>query len=201
MPLTDDDRRLFDRMNKRMDKFDKMGVSNNIIDMVRAELSTAYLGEQEREGTDLSRTNFNKFSMNSHMSETTLNELRGLANALNKSESSKMSYYTKNPDITERTKKTYETLRGKEYGVNDFQSFINFIDDRREAVNSKMINSLLNSKQWARIYGYGKDSGLDTEKINEIIETNMKNYTNGDTFVLFIFNEIDKQYGGEGDEG
>lgn len=199
MGLTIEDRKLFDRMNKRLDKFDKKGVQNEVVNLAREELLNIYLKESES-GTDLSRTNFNKFSMNTSMSEETLDDLRGLAKALEKSKTSKISYYKKDPTITQHARSTYETLKGKEYGVNDFQSFINFVDDLKGAMATSEIANKLDSDQWARIYGYGKDRGLTTDEINTLIIDNVSRYRDGDTFVLYAFNEIDKQYGGDIDD-
>lgn len=199
MGLSLEDKKLFDRMNKRLDKFDKQGITNEVVNLAREELLNIYLKESEK-GTDLSRTNFNKFSMNTAISDDTLNDLRGLAKALEKSKTSKISFYTKDPTITQHARSSFETLKSKEFGVNDFQSFINFIDDLKGAMSTSEIANKLDSNQWARIYGYGKDKGLTTDEINGIIIDGISKYRDGDTFVLYAFNKIDEQYGGDAND-
>ena len=194
MPLTNEDRLLFDRMNKRMNEFTKRGLRNEMIDIVQHELESIYINEQETQGTNLHRTNFHKFSMNRNLSEETLDDLRGLAKGLEKAKTSKISYYRKNPTVTTYAESSYETLKTKNYGITDFQSFINFIDDRNNAMESQTITDALASTQWAELYGYGIDKGLDSDTINKVIEDSIKKYKNGDTLMINIFNEIDKKY-------
>ena len=90
--------------------------------------------------------------------------------------------------------KSFETIKEKGY-ASDFQGFIEFIDDRKEALKDGVINDKLNSKQWARIYGYGKENGLTTDEINDIINDNLEDFNDGDQFVLFAQDEIDRLYG------
>lgn len=198
MGLSLEDRKLFDRMNKRLDKFDKQGIHNEVVNLAREELLNIYLKESQKD-TDLSRTNFSKFSMNTNLSEDTINDLRGLAKALEKSKTSKISYYKKDPTAVSNVRGTFETLEGKKYGVKDFQSYINFVDDLEDAMATSDITDKLNSDQWARIYGYGKDKKMTTEEINQLIIDNISKYRDGDTFVLYAFKEIDEQYGGNAD--
>lgn len=203
MPLSKDDIKLFDRMNKRMGSFQKRGYRNEIIDIVKNELTNIYLNEASKNQTDLSRTNFNKFSMNQSMSDETIDQLRGLAQALEKNKSSTLRYYKENPTVTTNARKTYESLKGREvtdpetgeakseYGVNDFQGFINFVDNLNSAMHDKTISSKLDSNQWARIYGYGINKGLDEDAVNKLISDNLKYYKDGDQFVTLAFSEID----------
>lgn len=198
MGLSLEDRKLFDRMNKRLDKFDKQGIHNEVVNLAREELLNIYLKESQKD-TDLSRVNFSKFSMNSNLSEDTINDLRGLAKALEKAKTSKISYYKKDPTSVSNVRGTFEKLEGKKYGVKDFQSFVNFVDDLENAMATSDISDKLDSNQWARIYGYGKDKKMTTEEINKLIIDNISKYRDGDTFVLYAFKEIDKQYGGDED--
>lgn len=196
MGLSLEDKKLFDRMNKRLDRFDKQGIRNEVVNLAREELLNIYLKESEK-GTDLSRSNFNKFSMNTNISDDTLNDLRGLAKALEKAKTSKISYYKKDPTAVGNVRGTFETLKGKKFGVKDFQSYVNFVDDLESAMSTSDITDKLNSDQWARIYGYGKDKKMTTEEINQLIIDNISKYRDGDTFVLYAFKEIDEQYGGD----
>ena len=199
--ITDDDRKLFDRMNKRLQTFDKQGIKNNIVELVRHELMNIYLDEQENKGTDLGKTNFKKFSMNSSISDETLDELRGLAHAFENTKSSTMRYYKKHPTVAGNVARSFEELKDREYGVKDFQSFVNFVDDLDNAMQDKVLSSKLDSKQWATIYGYGKDKDFTTDEINDLIKDNIDSYRDGETYVTFIMSEIDKKYGdNEGDE-
>ena len=207
MPLSKDDIKLFNRMNKRMNEFSNRGLNNEIINIVKNELTNIYLDESAKHNTDLSRTNFGKFSMNQSMSDETIDQLRGLAKALETNKSSRIGYYKKNPTVSTNAGKTYETLKGRtvtdevtgesksEYGVNNFQGFIDFVDNLNDAMENEKISEKLDSNQWAKIYGYGINKGLDESTINDLIERNLTSYINGDQFVLFAFNEIDKKMG------
>lgn len=192
--MSDEDRKLFDRMNKRLETFDKRGIKNNIVGLVRHELMNIYLNEQEKNETDLHRTNFSKFTMNSNISDETLEELRGLAQALEKTKSSTMRYYKKHPTVAGNVEKSFEVLKGKQYGVKDFQSFVNFVDDLDEAMQDKVMSEKLDSNQWARIYGYGKDKDFTTDEINDLITKNITSYRDGETYVTFITSVIDEKY-------
>ena len=50
----------------------------------------------------------------------------------------------------------------------------------------------LDSKQVARLYGYGKEKDLTTEEVNTIIMQNLDGYRKGERLYNFLMDEIDK---------
>ena len=155
--LSAEDRRLFDRANKRIKAFDKLGLKNDIIEIIQNELTNVYL-DADADMVDTSRVNYGKFSMNSEvMQGERLEDARNLANALLDAKSSTLRYYKTHSDETEYRADAYETVKSNPaYGVNNFQDYINFIDDMKHAREMKTLLQNLGSKNIARLYAYGK---------------------------------------------
>ena len=71
MPLTAEDRKMFDRLNKRYKVFRKRGVTSNAWELIKNEMLNIYMDASERGTMDISRINFkqNIFSLSKNIDE------------------------------------------------------------------------------------------------------------------------------------
>lgn len=193
--LSAEDRRLFDRANKRIEAFDKLGLKNDIIEIIQNELTNVYL-DADADMVDTSRVNYNKFSMNSEvMQGERLEDARNLANALLDAKSSTLRYYKTHSDETEYRADAYETVKSNPaYGVNNFQDYINFIDDMKHAREMKTLLQNLGSKNIARLYAYGKSKKFTRNEIDKIMLSTRKKFQEQDDLYNYLRDKIDAKY-------
>lgn len=186
--LTKDMYKMYDKLNKRLKVWDKNNVSSEAVRRVRNDLLNFYTkNDIEIKGDSLN------FIKRQSLNEEQQKELMSIAKSMDFQKSSSMSYYKKKPESDKRGTMSFETVRNNpEYGVNNFQDYIKFIDDIKNAKATKSIMRNLDSKQVARLYGYGKEKDLTTEEVNTIIMQNLDGYRKGERLYNFLMDEIDK---------
>ena len=188
--LTKEEYRLLDRMNKRLKVWDKRGATSEAIRRVRNDLLNFYTREDIE-----TKSNTLNFIKRKTLTDEQQRELVAIAKSMEFQKSSSVAYYTKNPESDKRGTMSFETVRSNpEYGVNTFQEYIQFIDDIKNAKSTKAIMRNLESKQVARLYGYGKDYGLTTDEVNTIIMMNLDGYRKGESLYNFLLGEIEDFY-------
>ena len=186
--LTKEMYKMYDKLNKRLKVWDKNNVSSEAVRRVRNDLLNFYTkNDIEIKGDSLN------FVKRQTLNEEQQKELMTIAKSMDFQKSSSIAYYKKNPETDKRGSMSFETVRNNpEYGVNNFQDYIKFIDDIKNAKATKSIMRNLDSKQVARLYGYGKEKDLTTEEVNTIIMQNLDGYRKGERLYNFLMDEIDK---------
>lgn len=190
MALDIDTLRLYDRLNRRLAKFDKAGVTNNTVDLVRHELRLFY----ESISADLSVKRIDKFTTSKQLTPQQQAELTAIANAMDNIKSSNLSYYTQHKDVDERFKKAYETTKKKYKDVTDLQSYIDFVDRAKGSTVVEILKQFMDSDQAMRISMYATRKKMTDKQLIGLIQKNYKKFTDGDQLYLFLTNEIDKKY-------
>lgn len=190
MALDIDTLRLYDRLNRRLAKFDKAGVTNNTVDLVRHELRLFY----ESISADLSVKRIDKFTTSKQLTPQQQAELTAIANAMDNIKSSNLSYYTQHKDVDERFKKAYETTKKKYKDVTDLQSYIDFVDRAKGSAVVGILKQFMDSGQAMRISMYATRKKMTDKQLITLIQKNYKKFTDGDQLYLFLTNEIDKKY-------
>lgn len=192
MALTKDEYKLLDRMNKRLRTWQKKGLTNEVINRVKNDLINFY----EKNDREHPSHEFIVFSKSNKMSESEKNELLRIARSMEQSKSSSVSWYQskKNKLNDDAIRNAYETIKGNpSYGVNNWQDYIDFIDNMENWRKEQAILRDLDSKLVARTYAYGKEKNLTTEEVNKIMEDNVLKYQNGGSeFEMFLRDEIDR---------
>lgn len=193
--LSAEDRKLFDRANKRIEAFSKLGLQNDIIEIIQNELYNIYL-DAEKDLVETKKVNYEKFSMNTAvMSGERLEDARNLANALIDAKSSTLRYYRQHEDEPEYKAISYETVKSNPaYGVNNFQDYINFIDDMKHAKEMKTLLHNLGSKNIARLYAYGKSKKFTRNEIDKIMLSTRKKFQEQDDLYNYLRDKIDMKY-------
>ena len=192
--LSAEDRKLFDRANKRIEAFTKLGLRNDIIEIIQNELTNVYL-DASADMIDTSRVNYDKFSMNSAvMSGERLEDARNLANALLDAKSSTLRYYKEHEHEPEYRAMSFETVRSNPaYEVNNFQDYINFVDDMKHAKEMKSLLQNLGSKNIARLYAYGKTQRFSRNDIDKIMLSVKKKFLDKDDLYKYLRGKIDNE--------
>lgn len=192
MALDKETIRLYDRLNRRLAKFDKAGVTNNTIDLVRHELRLFY----ESISADVSMRNkrIDKFTMSKQLTDEQQQELTAIAQAMDNIKSSNLSYYTAHEGVDERFKKAYETAKGKYQEVTDLQSYIDFVDRARTSEIVHILTEFMDSDQAMRLTYYATKKGITDKQMSKLIQKNYKRFNDGDQLYLFLVGEIDKKY-------
>lgn len=186
--LTTEEYRLLDRMNKRLETWERNKLTNDVTNQVRIELLNFYTKHDiEYTGKTV------KFKKSNLFTEGEKAEILAIAQAMEFSKSSSIKYYKAHPKKSEHNYlQSFETVRNKGvYGVKTFQDYINFIDDIRTAKANKDLIRNLDSKQIARLYAYGHEKKLTTEQINQLIIDNVSDYRNGSKLERFLMEEIE----------
>ena len=73
------------------------------------------------------------------------------------------------------------------FGVEDEQDYVDFIDDIKRVNNDRLLSSIMDSKQWAILRGYGKRHNISFDMIQDIALDIY--YKTGKTYDA-LFNEV-----------
>ena len=201
MALSKEDRKLFDRLNKRYKVFKKRGVTSNAWELIQNELLNVYMEAAEKRGMDISRINFkqNLFTLSKNVDPETLAQMEKIAEYAENTKSTSFAYYKKSKGIhDDRLFKTYQSLKGTGQ-VSDLQDFIDFIDDMENVRNniSDLINKLyqrLGRTKLMSFLSYVEAKGISEPKKADIIERALATVLNGDPLLFWLKNEVDKVY-------
>lgn len=192
--LSDADRRLFDRVNHRLQAFKNEGITNNLLDIAVNELQNIYL-DASAEGVDIHNVNMNKFTFNGNIAEgERLEELRNLAKAIDEQKTSKVSYYKKHDEIPDYIEKSYEVIKRKKgYKVDSFQDFVDFVDDVKQAKDIMRQKKGLDSKQITKLFRLGKSKRISREEVIKWIEKKYDDFNNGDDLYVYMRRKINDE--------
>lgn len=196
--LTAEDRKMFDRLNKRFKVFKKRGVSSNLWEMVKNEVLNVYLDAANRGVMNISRLNFkqNVFTMAKDVDAETLAQLRKIAQYADNTKSSSFKYYKKTGgQYDEQLYKQYKTIKEqKGFYVNDLQDYIDFIDDIENGAIDKELYDRLGSKLYEYFRAYCKHKKISVNDYNMIVKRGLSTQLNGDPLYNWLRNEVDRAY-------
>lgn len=189
MAFTVDQIRQLDRLNKKKAVWDKAGETNMANENVDNMLENFYLDLADK-GYNISNRP-DRFTMRNDLSEEDEKRLLAIADYAEKQKTLSRGYYNKK--LSPSAQKAYDEAVRKGYVEGgDRQKFIDFIDFMENSQAIKEAVDMLGSKVIARVYGYGKEKGLDEGEINKLILDNYSDFKSGDKFQMYVFNEIDR---------
>lgn len=185
--LTKAEYKLLDRMNKRLQSWEKNNMASEVINQVKNDLLNFYVKhDRVFSGKNIRFTKSNRMDVNEKR------ELLAIANAMNSAKSSSIKYYKQHGVNDDQIMQSFETVRNNPaYNVNSFSEYVQWVDDIKNAKATRELISNLDSKQIARLYGYGREYKLTTEEVNTIILSNLDRYRNGSNLELFLKSEIE----------
>lgn len=165
MSLTKDQYRQVDKLNKRLDKFQKMGLKSEATEQARTALESFYLKHNINVGK-MKGMKFKKRTAN--MTQSQIDEMMEIADMFESSIGSRVSDYTQKKKIPDHVKKAFETTKKKYPNqVKTWQDYINFID-RNKNVDSA-IAEYYDSNEVALLYDNAFSLGLTEKEVNNII--------------------------------
>ena len=198
MPITAEDRKLFDRLNKRYKVFRKRGVTSNAWELIKNELLNVYMDASERGTMDISRINFkqNVFSLSKNIDEQTLEKMRKIARFAEDTKSSSYAYYKKTKGQYDETLyKTYQSIKQqKGFYVDDLQDYIDFIDDIENGAMDKELWERLQSKLYRYFQAYCKHKKVTKQEYNDIVSRGLATQLSGDPLYNWLRDEVDLAY-------
>jgi len=182
MQLTKEQYKKVDRLNKRIDEWNKKGVKSFAVEQTQDMLLSFY----DRNGFDISKMTDVKFrKKTANMTQEQIDEMMTIADAFEIAGGSKVSTYLNKArkakkDLsayTESMKKISEkamksTMNEYKY-VTDFASFVRNIDRFNNMDNG--IKEYYDSDEVAQIYDYGYSIGLSDAKIEKIMKQQIRN--------------------------
>lgn len=181
--------RQLDRLNKKRAVWDKAGETNIANENVDNMLENFYLDLADKGYNITNRPD--RFTMRSDLSPEDEKRLLAIAEYAESQKTLSRGYYNKR--LSPSAQKAYDEAVRKGYVEGgDRQKFIDFIDFMENSQAIKEAVDMLGSKVIARVYGYGKEKGLDEREINRLILDNYNDFKNGDKFQMYVFNEIDR---------
>jgi hypothetical protein len=165
MSLTKDQYRQVDRLNKRLEKFDKMGLKSEATEQARTALEAFYLKHDINVGK-MKGLKFKKRTAN--MSQSQVDEMMEIADMFENSIGSRIADYTQKKKIPEHVQKAFEKSK-KLYPnqVKTWQDYINFID-RNKNVDSG-IAEYYDSDEVSLLYDNAFSLGLTEKEVNNIM--------------------------------
>lgn len=192
------DRKLFDKLNKRYKVFQKRGVSSNVWEMIKNEVLNVYLDAANRGVMDISRLNFkqNIFSMAKKMDPEVLDQLRKIAQFAENTKSSSFNYYNKTGGkYDKQLYQRYRTIKEqKGFFVDDLQDYIDFIDDIENGAIDRELFDRLGSKLYEFFRAYCRHKKISINDYNIIVSRGLNTQLNGDPLYNWLRNEVDKIY-------
>lgn len=198
MPLTAEDRKMFDRLNKRYKVFRKRGVTSNAWELIKNEMLNIYMDASERGTMDISRINFkqNIFSLSKNIDEVTLEKMRKIARFAEDTKSSSFAYYNKTKGQYDETLyKTYQSIKQqKGFYVDDLQDYIDFIDDIENGAMDKELCERLQSKLYRYFQAYCKYKKVTKQEYNDIVSRGLATQLSGDPLYNWLRDEVDLAY-------
>lgn len=191
MSLTKEEYKLLDRMNKRLRTWQRQGLTNEVINRVKNDLINFY----DKYDRAHPSHEYIVFTKSKNLSDREKQELLQIARSMENAKSSSLAYYKKRRDNIndEQIRRSYETIKNNPaYGVNNWQDYIQFVDNMENyrAISASLRE--LDSKIVARTYAYGKEHNLTTQDINELLLQNVQKYEYGDDFEIFLKTEIER---------
>lgn len=198
MPMTAEDRKMFDRLNKRYKVFRKRGVTSNAWELIKNEMLNIYMDASERGTMDISRINFkqNIFSLSKNIDEQTLEKMRKIARFAEDTKSSSYAYYKKTKGQYDETLyKTYQSIKQqKGFYVDDLQDYIDFIDDIENGALDKELWERLQSKLYRYFQAYCKHKKVTKQEYNDIVSRGLATQLSGDPLYNWLRDEVDLAY-------
>lgn len=192
------DRKLFDKLNKRYKVFQKRGVSSNVWEMIKNEVLNVYLDAANRGVMDISRLNFkqNIFSMAKKMDPVVLDQLRKIAQFAESTKSSSFNYYNKTGGkYDKQLYQQYKTIKEqKGFYVDDLQDYIDFIDDIENGAIDKELYDRLGSKLYNFFMAYIRHKPIKQADLDGIIRRGLNTQLAGDPLYNWLRNEVDRAY-------
>lgn len=171
MSLTKDQYRQVDKLNKRLDKFQKMGLKSEATEQTRTALEAFYLKHDINVGK-MKGLKFKKRTAN--MTQSQIDEMMEIADMFENSIGSRVSDYTQKKKIPDHVKKAFETTKKKYPNqVKTWQDYIDFID-RNKNVDSG-IAEYYDSDEVSLIYDNALSLGLTEKEVNNIIASQIIN--------------------------
>lgn len=165
MSLTKDQYRQVDKLNKRLDKFQKMGLKSEATEQARTALEAFYLKHDINVGK-MKGMKFKKRTAN--MTQSQIDEMMEIADMFESSIGSRVSDYTQKKKIPEHVQKAFETSKKKYPNqVKTWQDFINFID-RHKNVDTA-IAEYYDSDEVSLLYDNAISMGLTEKEVYNII--------------------------------
>lgn len=165
MSLTKDQYRQVDKLNKRLDKFQKMGLKSEATEQARTALEAFYLKHDINVGK-MKGMKFKKRTAN--MTQSQIDEMMEIADMFENSIGSRVSDYTQQKKIPDHVKKAFETSKKKYPNqVKTWQDYINFIDRNKNVDNG--IADYYDSNEVSLLYENAFTMGLTEKEVNNII--------------------------------
>lgn len=198
MSLTKEDRKLFDRLNKRFKVFKKRGVSSNAWEMIKNELLNVYMEASEERGLNISRLNFkqNVFSLSKNTDEETLRQMRKIAKFAESTKSTSFMYYNKSGgQYDESLYKQYKSIKEQQgFFVNDLQDYIDFIDDIENGALDRDLYERLGSKLYRYFQAYCKHKKINKRDYDEVVRRGLATQLSGDPLYNWLRDQVDAAY-------
>ena len=198
MPLTAEDRKMFDRLNKRYKVFRKRGVTSNAWELIKNELLNVYMDASERGAMNISRINFkqNIFSLSKNIDEQTLEKMRKIARFAEDTKSSSFAYYKKTKgQYDESLYKQYQSIKQqKGFYVDDLQDYIDFIDDIENGAMDSELFERLGSKLYRYFQAYCKHKSINKNDYDDIVRRGLSTQLSGDPLYNWLRDEVDMAY-------
>lgn len=200
MALSKDDRKMFDRLNKRYKVFKKKGVTSNAWELIQNELLNVYMEAADKRGMDISRINFkqNLFTLSKNVDPETLAQMKKIAEYAENTKSTSFAYYKKNKGAADdRIIKAFQTMRNQG-DVDTLQDYIDFVDTVKQAKNDVggLVNKLYDrvGKRSITLLNEAKDKGISNRALDDIMQRALATAMFGDPLLSWLKNEIDKVY-------
>lgn len=160
MSLTHDQYKKIDKLNKRLEQWDKKGTKSFAVTQTRDMLEEFYL-KHNINTQKMKSLKFRKRTAN--MSQAEIDEMMTIADYFESAVGSKVSTY----NIT--SNKSYETAkRLYPMQVKDFKSWVNWVDKMRN--QDSALKEYYDSDEIAKIYDYGISKKLNEKEIEEIMK-------------------------------
>ena len=198
MPMTAEDRKMFDRLNKRYKVFRKRGVTSNTWELIKNELLNVYMDASERGAMNISRINFkqNVFSLSKNIDEQTLEKMRKIARFAEDTKSSSFAYYKKsNGQYDDALYKQYQSIKQQNgFYVDDLQDYIDFIDDIENGAMDSDLFERLGSKLYRYFQAYCKHKTISSAEYDDIVRRGLSTQLSGDPLYNWLRDEVDKAY-------
>lgn len=198
MPMTAEDRKLFDRLNKRYKVFRKRGVTSNTWELIKNELLNVYMDAAERGTMDISRLNFkqNVFSLGKNIDEQTLEKMRKIARFADETKSSSFAYYRKSKgQYDDALYKQYQSIKQqKGFYVDDLQDYIDFIDDIENGAMDSELFERLGSKLYRYFQAYCKHKPISSADYDDIVRRGLATQLSGDPLYNWLRDQVDIAY-------
>lgn len=176
-----------ERANKKIKEWTDVGLTSNELRMAQKFFQDFYKANKKRvKNTDL-------LSKNILVTKREQQEYQQIVNYIlsdefdtpteRQKQNKKLRDYWENK---QQVKDRFASAQEK-FGVEDEQDYVDFVDDIKRVNNDRLLSTIMDSKQWAILRGYGKRYNISFEKIQEIALDIY--YRTGKTYDA-LFNEV-----------